>query len=125
VEYVVLERRGGSWRATTTSEPQLVALGHNTSSARRLIAQRIHERSGKRAKIAVHIVLPERQQAVLEKFLDEQRQCDQVNGAPASRVSCAMQLLALHLTQHEVAELMGISRGLLAVVLHRARAGQR
>lgn len=122
---MVLERRGARWRAVTTSEPQLVVVGHNSSSARRLITQRIRERSGKRAKIAVHIVLPEKQQAALEHFLEGQRRGESGNNAPASRVSCATQLLALHLTQHEVAELMGISRGLLAVMLHRARADQR
>jgi hypothetical protein len=108
------------WRASLVSEARRAVVAHNSKTARRLITQSIQQRLGDHSEIVFEIVLPEKQRAALESYLQEQRQSQPGQSLLASRVACAKALLALQLTQEEVAELMGISRPLLAVSLHRA-----
>lgn len=116
---VILDRHGGKWRATLASDPQKSVFGHNSRTARRLITQWLQRSVGSGVRIRFQIILPDKQTAALEHYRSEAKQRRSRKSAPPSRIGCARELLALHLTQEEVAKLMGITRGLLAVSLQR------
>jgi hypothetical protein len=123
--HVVLSRQGNQWLATATEDASLSIGGHNTRSARLRVANMIKERYGDNTEIDFKFNLPEEQQTSLERYLSKERLLQSmVEELPAERISIAEELLAIHLTQQEVGELMGLSQGHLAVILKReATAG--
>jgi hypothetical protein len=115
---VILRRSGNQWLA---SAGDLSALGHNTRTARRLIAAMIQERHG-RMPFDVEIELPKGQGAAVRRYReDEQRLRELADLVPASRLQCIHELLAMNLSQEEVAGLLGMTRSHLAVALKRAQ----
>lgn len=80
---------------------------------------------GDRVEVTFEVILPDRQRELLARYLHEVGACGESKAVPASRVECGIQLLSLQLSQQEVAELMHISRGLLAVALNRAQGSTR
>jgi DNA-binding transcriptional regulator YiaG len=115
---VVLKRNGTQWLASVAD---LTVSGHNTRTARRLIAAMIRERYGS-APFQVEIELPKHQDAAIQKYReDEQQLRDLAESVPALRLRCIRELLAMSLSQEEVAELLGVTRSHLAVALKRAQ----
>lgn len=117
--HVVLSRQGTQWLATASEDTSLSISGHNTRSARLRVANMIKEKYGN-IEIDFKVTLPGDQQTSLEKYLSKERLLQSlVDQLPADRISIAEELLAIHLTQQEVGELMGLSQGHLAVILKR------
>jgi hypothetical protein len=117
---VVLQRRGQHWIAKAEDPLNLSASGHNTRTARRLILAAIQECHGD-VDVDVEIVLPGPQAATVQQYRHADETLRQlVKQVPKSRLHCAETLLAMNLSQGEVADLLGMSRGHLAVMLKRA-----
>lgn len=115
---VTLRRTGNQWVA---SAGDLSALGHNTRTARRLIATMIQERYGRTA-FDIEIELPKGQGVAVRRYReDEQRLRELEESVPATRLQCIHELLAMNLSQEEVAGLLGMTRSHLAVALKRAQ----
>ena len=121
---VVLVRRGAQWVASVRGEPDLTASGHNTRTARRLVAALIRERHGE-IEFEVEIALSKAQRGALDKYRkDEGMLRSLAESVPRERIRWVEDLLALHLSQGEVADILGITRGHLAVSLMRATQGR-
>jgi hypothetical protein len=115
---VLLRRSGNQWQASVAD---LSASGHNTRTARRLIAALIEERYG-RVAFEVEIELPKGSTVAVRRYReDEQRLRELAESVPLFRLQCIHELLAMNLSQEEVASMLGMTRSHLAVALKRAQ----
>jgi DNA-binding transcriptional regulator YiaG len=115
---VVISRSGSQWVASVAD---LAVSGHNTRTARRLITAMIRERYGQ-ARFEVEIALPKSQGVAVQKYREDERLLRSLaDSVPAARLRCIRELLAMNLSQEEVAELLGMTRSHLAVALKRAQ----
>ena len=74
-------------------------------SVRQRAGKLVAERFGQNVEIEYAVALPEEERAALQKYLEHQREFDQLGKDLAvQRVAIAERLLALQLTQEEVAE---------------------
>lgn len=114
---VLLSRSGSQWQANVGD---IAVSGHNSRTVRRLIASLIRERFG-HSRFEVEIALPKTYREVVQKLREDERLLRSLaESVPATRVRCARELLAMNLSQEEVASLLGMTRSHLAVALKRA-----
>lgn len=121
---MVLSRRGNLWIASVDRDPTLTVSGHNTRTARRLIVALIQERYGA-LEVEIEIDLSKAQLTTVQKYIREEQQLRSLaDSVPKLRIRCIEDLLAMHLSQGEVASLLGMTRSHLAVSLRRATSSR-
>jgi DNA-directed RNA polymerase specialized sigma subunit len=115
-----MSRRGNQWEAKVVGKAGLSACGHNTRTARRLIADLIRTQFGD-VDFHVGIVLSENLQSQVRKYRDDEKLLRRLAvSVPESRARWIEALLAINLSQSEVAEVLGLTRSHVAVTLKRA-----
>jgi DNA-directed RNA polymerase specialized sigma24 family protein len=122
--HVTLQRRGQHWIAQADDPLGSSVSGRNTRAARRLILASLAERHGE-VEVEFEIALSSTQAAAVQAYRQAEEQLRQLTKqVPKSRLQCAETLLGLNLSQGEVADLLGMSRGHLAVMLKRAEGAR-